>query len=97
MALTSKNKKQFYQILRESSKTALENYAVYKCKQQVRPFQPANPPLQKPPNKFQFHDDLFLLSRIKLIAYNKLSKQLSFHKSSIKKPIIKPFTEKTIK
>ena len=66
--LASKNKKEFYEIIRESSKTALENYAVYKCKEQVKPLQSANPPLQKPPHKFPFRDDLFSLSCIKLIT-----------------------------
>ena len=82
--LTSKSKAKKNQILRESSKTGLENHTVYKCKEQVKSLKSANPSRQKPPYKFPFHDDLFSPSGVKLITYNKLLSELSFYKSSIK-------------
>ena len=82
--LTSKSKAKKNQILRESSKTGLENHTVYKCKEQVKSLQSPNPPRQKPPYKFPFHDNLFSPSRVKLITYNELLSELSFYKSSIK-------------
>ena len=81
--LTSKSKAK-KKIIRESAKTGLENHTVYKCKEQVKSLQSPNPPCQKPPYKFPFHDDLFSPSRVKLITYNKLLSELSFYKSSIK-------------
>ena len=54
-----------------------KNYEVYKCKEQVKSLQSANPPRQKPQNRSPLHEYLFSTSCIKLITYNKLL--VSFH------------------
>lgn len=45
---TSKNKNEFYQILHVLSKILLDNYVLYKYKDQVKPLQSPNLPRQNP-------------------------------------------------